>query len=413
MAMAMRMHAERGWRIVAGFAIFGIADQPNVYVAQRRWWNEKDDGAWIDCTARDDVVLAESALGGSKAMASMLEGPGENDDESAPVDERGKILAYRLVLSELSQAFGRAQTTIASRGLPSQGPEAAREIVTQKLEMFARFAKVADLTDLLAGNPLERLWRAVLNVLPRVLQRRWRSPDELTREETEEIAFVAGNGEGQSGSAGAPLVLASDEGDPLYLPGTGVYETYLKQIQWPLSLCYSNAIPTEEALQTLARLEMPICEIGAGTGYWGALLRARGVTCVLSDSNPASAHEKSSTWFVQSTYTEVIREDGVKAAARHPGHCLLLIWPYIDEVAASGAAPAFAWDAAALRAFKGDIVAHCGELDANQQRRSSLINTSPEFAKELAASFVRERTVELPNWAPVMRSELTIWRRIN
>ena len=70
--------------------------------------------------------------------------------------------------------------------------------------MFARIAKVEDVTDLLAGNPLERFWRALLKVLPRVLQKFWRAPDELSREEKDEIAFAGGGGGESSGAAGAP-----------------------------------------------------------------------------------------------------------------------------------------------------------------------------------------------------------------
>ena len=42
---------------------------------------------------------------------------------------------------------------------------------------------------------------------------------------------------------------------------------------------------------------------------------------------------------------------------------------------------------------------------------SSRVNTSAAFAEELEAKFERIVRVELPNWAPVMRSELTVWTR--
>ena len=56
MAVAMRARAEHGWRIVGGFAIYGVASKPGLYVARRRWWNAKPDGGWVDLTATTDAV---------------------------------------------------------------------------------------------------------------------------------------------------------------------------------------------------------------------------------------------------------------------------------------------------------------------------------------------------------------------
>ena len=86
----------------------------------------------------------------------------------------------------------------------------------------------------------------------------------------------------------------------------------------------------------------------------------------------------------------------------------------LDETAATGAPPAAAWDAAALRAYCGAgglRVAHVGDL-TRATRPSSRVNTSPAFCAALAADFERVETVELPNWAPVMHGALTVWRRM-
>lgn len=52
------------------------------------------------------------------------------------------------------------------------------------------------------------------------------------------------------------------------------------------SAVFSWAIPTEEALDVLARYA-PLVEGGPGTGYWAALLQARGVEAVAYDLSPA------------------------------------------------------------------------------------------------------------------------------
>ena len=154
----------------------------------------------------------------------------------------------------------------------------------------------------------------------------------------------------------------------------------------------------------------PLCEVGAGTGYWGLLLRARGVECLCYDANPPEPSAGAGAWSVECAYTHVLKADGVAAAKLHPTHTLLLIWPYIDELAATGAQPSAPWDAMTLASFRGQVVAHVGELN-EMVRRSSRMNTSPEFCTALHADWELECRVRLTNWAPMMVSELTIWRR--
>src|ERR1700674_2056565 len=70
---------------------------------------------------------------------------------------------------------------------------------------------------------------------------------------------------------------------------------------------YAFAIPTEQALATIARYA-PIVELGAGTGYWAFLLRRRGVNCVAYDLAPPDA-AASPNRFRPFTWTRVDRGD--------------------------------------------------------------------------------------------------------
>ena len=94
-------------------------------------------------------------------------------------------------------------------------------------------------------------------------------------------------------------------------------------------------------------------------------------------------------------------------AAAHPSHALLLVWPYSAMEAASPWAQGKpAWDAAALGAYTGDVVAHVGDLEAG----AVLVTTSPQCKRLLASRFDLESSLELPAW-PHCKDRLTIWRR--
>ena len=68
--------------------------------------------------------------------------------------------------------------------------------------------------------------------------------------------------------------------------------------------------------------------------------------------------------------------------------------------------PSTPWDAEALAAYRGETVAHVGELTPEFGTRT----TSEAFAQALMAGFELQQTVPLPNW-PHMKDKLTIWKR--
>lgn len=88
-----------------------------------------------------------------------------------------------------------------------------------------------------------------------------------------------------------------------------------------LTSIYSFAVPTEEALGLIASFG-PVVEIGAGTGYWAALLRNRGCDVVAYDLL-SDAFDK---WFPAGQYGGVEKGD-VDKAAEHADRTLLLVWP--------------------------------------------------------------------------------------
>jgi hypothetical protein len=85
-----------------------------------------------------------------------------------------------------------------------------------------------------------------------------------------------------------------------------------------LAALFAWAIPGDGALAVLARYG-PLLECGAGTGYWAALLRARGADIVACDLAPG-----------HKPWTPVRRADSITAVRRHRDRALFLCWPPHD-----------------------------------------------------------------------------------
>ena len=117
---------------------------------------------------------------------------------------------------------------------------------------------------------------------------------------------------------------------------------------------YSWAIPSRKALACIksfaSRTPNGIVEIGAGTGFWAALLQELGVDVVAYERVPVESgrnfyFNKVSTW------TPVLPGDATMARL-HPDRTLFLCWPPQHP-------STMAEDA--LRHYQGDSLAYIGE----------------------------------------------------
>jgi hypothetical protein len=173
----------------------------------------------------------------------------------------------------------------------------------------------------------------------------------------------------------------------------------LHELAWaPLARGFAHAVPCDEALDALRALS-PLLEVGAGAGYWAALLRARGTDVLATDAAPPDG---------AAALSQVACAEGAHAAAQHgAARTLLLVWPLPPgDVGAP-------WDAAALAAFPGRVVAHVGEARGATPLRGHLAHgatTSAAFQDALARDFECVRRVPLPT-RPGLEDELTIWER--
>jgi hypothetical protein len=153
---------------------------------------------------------------------------------------------------------------------------------------------------------------------------------------------------------------------------------------------YAFAIPTEAALETIARYA-PIVELGAGNGYWTFLLRRRGVDCVAYDLAPPDRMPNPNV-FRPFTWA-CVQQGDVDVLAGHGDRALFLCWPsYRDPFAAR-----------ALNAYSGTTLIYIGETRGGH-------TADDAFFDLLDGSWRIVEEVELPNW-PGTRDALTVYSR--
>ena len=198
------------------------------------------------------------------------------------------------------------------------------------------------------------------------------------------------------------------------------YDHFLNLVANPIRHSFSFATPSEEALSVLLS-HSPLLELGAGTGYWATLLRARGADVLAVDKHAPSTENLANPFhsaLVPGSLMEV--GDGVAAAAAHPERTLLLMFPFKHMPGA------VAWDAEALAAYTGETVIHVGALVWRQpglERAACELTsddvyfdaesgdtTSRRFQEALREKWTLVRTVPLPRF-PFQADTLTVWKR--
>lgn len=144
-----------------------------------------------------------------------------------------------------------------------------------------------------------------------------------------------------------------------------------------LSRVYSWSIASRTALDWFAEClaGRGLLEVGAGSGYWASLLRARGVDVVATD-----AVTELNGYTDRFRYTEVAEATAVDAVRGHPERVLSLVWPPGGDPMA----------VEALRSYRGDALFYLGD-------RPGGLCADAAFGRELAQ-----------HWVPRSRCPLTL-----
>ncbi|MFI4964657.1 MAG: hypothetical protein ACHP9T_04740 [Caulobacterales bacterium] len=150
------------------------------------------------------------------------------------------------------------------------------------------------------------------------------------------------------------------------------------------------SIPSEEAVTALCALS-PLVEIGAGAGYWSALLTAAGADIVATD---AQVSGEIGYRFRPGHYCEMQPLAASDAVRRFPERNVFCSWPTMGE----------AWAADAARQ-----IAPGRHLALISDGRGGITATD-ELFDVLAEQFVVSAEVEIPQF-PKVNDRLTVYRR--
>ena len=156
---------------------------------------------------------------------------------------------------------------------------------------------------------------------------------------------------------------------------------------------FGFAVLTGRAISKLIDLigeDAQIVEVGAGSGYWTAELRAAGLDVWATDPGFMDA-----TWasLRPNEYGYVEGLTGVEAVEEYgPGHTLMMVWPSMDS-----------WAAETLEAYRGDRLVLCGE------DRDGCTGTDRLF-DILEAGWEEAGRISIPSF-PRIYDSLTVWRR--
>ena len=156
--------------------------------------------------------------------------------------------------------------------------EAALLVIDAAVRTLGSFANVPhdELYDA-SSQPLERITSALNAALPSILNKSWRDPSEMSAADQSELCMLLG-APSNLARLDDLLARALDDDEPTYVAGGELHTSYRALIRLPLQLTYACAVPNDAVVRALARYA-PLIEIGAGSGYWGGVLRSRGIEC--------------------------------------------------------------------------------------------------------------------------------------
>ena len=156
---------------------------------------------------------------------------------------------------------------------------------------------------------------------------------------------------------------------------------------------YAWAIPTEEAIRAINRYcpTKSLISIGAGTGYWEALIAASGIEVVAYDSAPPSKDKKNPYKHVVQYYP--VRRGTERFVTKYPYHTLFLCWPCYSTSMAYRAATR----------SKAEYLVYVGE-------GSGGCTADDDFHEYLDRCFDEVETVWIPQWEGI-HDRVQIYRR--
>jgi len=149
--------------------------------------------------------------------------------------------------------------------------------------------------------------------------------------------------------------------------------------------CFSWAIPSHDSIDKLVKFfadKGEILEVGAGLGFWAALLQAHYIEVIPTDPFRSHGLEKiTPNQITKRTFTDVECMDHLEAIKTYNTPCLFLCWPsYNDPFAAE-----------ALTAFQGKYLIYIGEAEGG-------CTADDKFFELLSENWTRLEYISIPSW---------------
>jgi len=196
----------------------------------------------------------------------------------------------------------------------------------------------------------------------------------------------------------------------------------------PLQRTFSYAVPDEEAVKEIVSHAPRIVEMGAGTGYWSAMLDRNGADVIAFDAHPGS--EQDNIYVGKQMYYPV--QEGVDSTVFVDNNsdivdrALLLVWPNnpddVDNphvrVEGETMLPPI-WDIDCLRRyydFGGQTVIYVGEREEKMPLVSDATGPdcgfcgSRKFQQFLCEHFELKAVIECRKWW-MKEDDVTVWKR--
>jgi len=173
------------------------------------------------------------------------------------------------------------------------------------------------------------------------------------------------------------------QGDDWTDRGAKLRNTLVTKTSW--------AVPSETALSRILECG-PVVEVGAGTGYWAALLANRGGNIIAYDIAPPGG-SAINRWHPEAHALPHVLSGGPDVLKAHPDRALFLCWPPQQSDMAEQC----------LAGYHGDTVIYVGEWKTST-------SASKRFFRILDQEYERIDVIDLPAW-PSMRDRLYVFRR--
>lgn len=388
----------------------------------------------------ESVGNPEEAAKCEALILDHLQKTGQMESIHSFLEEERKIIKLmRLADDVLLPASRRPEcTAVTSRSVLSNGNAQDVRIVTALMKYFgmdpsALFQKNDDNLSPVEGNIYFEIFMRVVDLMPNVLMKVYiDQPTEFEREiivgtnyRIRKSAQVCEDGVRHIDKSKVMELSFHLHRERGHIAERIAMLTDL--ICGPLQRTFSFAVPGDDVLKEIVSHAPRIVEMGAGTGYWSAMLSRAGADVVAFDAHPTS-EDSDNIYFGKQMYFPV--QEGVDSTVFVENNfgiverALLMVWPNnpdnVDNphVGENAVLPPI-WDINCLQKYYdlgGQTVIYVGEREEKIQLLPNAVGSdcgfcgSRKFQQFLLEKFDLEAEIECPKWW-MKEDDVTVWKR--